>query len=123
MDEVLTGAISSLHKKKLPCFSSVNNAKGGLLWGGSFEKEKKEKWLEKNINKLGCSLLNLTWHDISKLENNSEIQTHSVQERLLYGASKGTDQPGPDTSGAMETLPFPSKLYQGVLGCHSMGER
>lgn len=116
MDEVLTGAISSLHKKKLPCFSSVNNAKGGLLWGGSFEKEKKGKRndLRKNINKFGCSLLNLAWLDISKLENNAEIQTHSVQERLLYGASKGTDKPGPDTSGAMETLHF---LLNFIKGC------
>lgn len=82
MDEVLTRAISSLHKKKLPCFSSVNNAKGGLLGaggGGWKRKERKEKWLEKNINKLGCSLLNLARLDISKLENNPEIQTHSVQ--------------------------------------------
>lgn len=91
MDEVLTGAISSLHKKKLPCFSSINNAKGGLLWRGSFKKEKKgEKRLEKNINKLGCSFLNLAQFDISKLENNSKIQIHDVQVRFLYCASRET---------------------------------
>lgn len=91
MDEVLTGAISSLHKKKLPCFSSVNNAKGGLLWGGSFEKEKKGKRndLRKNINKFGCSLLNLAWLDILKLENNAEIQTHSVQGGSSTALLKG----------------------------------
>lgn len=68
---------------------------GSSGWGGGVRKKgRKEKWLEKNINKLGCSLLNLARLDISKLENNSEIQTHRIQVRFLYGASKGTNQPG-----------------------------
>lgn len=65
--------------------------------GGEKERKGKRNDLRKNINKLGCSLLNLARLDILKLENNPEIQTHSVQVRLLYGASKRTNQPGPET--------------------------
>lgn len=85
MDEVLNEAISSLHKKKLPCFSSINNAKGGLFWGGTFSKrkERQERQREKNIDKLGCGLLNSAHFDFAKLENNSEIKIHHVQASLL----------------------------------------
>lgn len=55
----------------------------GSSEGGLFKREKKERRQEKNIDKLGCGLLNSAHFDFAKLENNSEIKIRHVQVSLL----------------------------------------